>query len=192
MLIVGAGAAGIAAARRLVGSGRTFAILEASDRRGGRCFTDARTFDQRYDVGAYLIHLPEQSSLTKLATQNRIELYPDPQIQQIRVFGRKGFQRDLEQLYSDRVRCNLAISDAAAVKDEISCADALPKDLGDWRQTMEFILGPYRFGADLKELAAKEYAVSIDRNPALLCRQGVGYLVGRLAIGIPIKFWVFV
>jgi hypothetical protein len=148
-----------------------------------------RTFDQPYDVGAYLIHLPDQSSFTKLATRNRIELYPDPQIQEIRVFGRKGFQRDLEQLYSDRVRCNLAISAAAAGKDEISCAEALPTDLGDWRRTMEFILGPYRFGVDLKELSAKEYAVSIDRNPAFLCRQGVGFLVGRLTIGIPIKFF---
>jgi len=189
VLIVGAGAAGIAAARRLAGSGRTFAILEASDRRGGRCFTDMRTFDQPYDVGAYLIHLPEQSSLPKLAAQKSIELYPDPQTQQIRIFGRKNLERDLEELYADRVRCNSAISNAATGKDEISCEEALPKDLGDWRPTMEFILGPYRFGADLKDLSAKEYAVSIDRNPALLCRQGAGFLIERLAIGIPIKFF---
>ncbi len=189
VLIVGAGAAGIAAARRVAASGRTFAILEADDRRGGRCFTDMSTFGQPYDQGAYSMHLPEQSSLTKLAAQNRIELYPDPEIQQVRVFGRIGFERDLEELYVDRVRCNSAISTAAAGKDEISCAEALPKDLGNWRQTMEFILGPYRFGTDLKDLSAKEYAISIDRNPALLCRQGVGFVIGRLAIGIPIKFF---
>jgi monoamine oxidase len=189
VLIVGAGAAGIAAARRVAASGRTFAILEASDRRGGRCFTDMSTFDQPYDQGTYSIHLPEQSSLTKLATQNRIELYLDRELQQIRIFGRRGFERDLEALYTNRIRCNSAISDAAAGKDEISCAEALPKDLGDWRRTMEFILGPNRFGADLRDLSAKEYAVSINRNPALLCRQGVGFLIGRLAIGIPIKFF---
>jgi len=146
------------------------------------------TFDQPYDQGTYSIHLPEQSSLTKLATQNRIELYLDRELQQIRIFGRRGFERDLEALYTNRIRCNSAISDAAAGKDEISCAEALPKDLGDWRRTMEFILGPNRFGADLRDLSAKEYAVSINRNPALLCRQGVGFLIGRLAIGIPIKF----
>ena len=189
VLIVGAGAAGVAAARRIAGSGRTFAILEASDRRGGRCFTDRRAFDQPYDAGAYLIHLPDRSSLPKLAVQKGIELYPDPQLQQIRIFGRKGFERDLERLYTDRVSCNTAISNAAAGKDEISCAEALPKDLGDWRPTMEFILGPYRFGADLQDLSAKEYAASIYRNPASLCRQGVGFLIERLAIGIPIKFF---
>ena len=135
------------------------------------------------------MHLPEQSSLPKLAAQKSIELYPDPQTQQIRIFGRKNLERDLEELYTERVRCNSAISNAARGKDEISCAEALPKDLGDWGPTMEFILGPYRFGADLKDLSAKEYAVSIDRNPALLCRQGAGFLIARLAIGIPIKFF---
>ena len=189
VLIVGAGAAGIAAARRVGASRRTVAILEASGHCGGRCFTDMSTFDLPYDQGAYSIHLPEQSSLIKLAAQNNIELYPDPEIQQIRIFGRKGFERDLEALYTNRVRCNLAISDAAAGKDDISCAKALPEDLGNWRRTMEFILGPYRFGADLKDLSAKEYAVTIDRKPALLCRQGVGFLIGRLAIGIPTKFF---
>ena len=83
----------------------------------------------------------------------------------------------------------LAISDAAAGKDDISCAKALSEDLGDWRPTMEFILGPYRFGADLKDLSAKEYAVTINRNPPLLCRQGVGFLIARLAVGIPIKLF---
>jgi len=189
VLIVGAGAAGIAAARRIAASGRTFAVLEASDRRGGRCFTDTGTFNLPCDLGAYSIHLPEQSSLRKAAAQSRIELYPHPEIQQVRIFGRKGFERDLEELYSERVRCTEAIAKAAAGGDEISCAEALPKDLGTWRRTMEFILGPYRFGADLKDLSAKEYAVSLNRSAPLLCRQGVGFLIGRLAIGIPIKFF---
>jgi monoamine oxidase len=54
---------------------------------------------------------------------------------------------------------------------------------------MEFVLGPYRFGAELSELSAKEYAVSIDRSPARLCRLGVGALIGKLALGVPIKFF---
>lgn len=51
VLIVGAGAAGIAAARRVAASGQTFAILEASDRKGGRCLTDMSTFGLPYDQG---------------------------------------------------------------------------------------------------------------------------------------------
>src|SRR5262245_6994830 len=42
-VIVGAGAAGIAAARRLVAAGRRVAIVEAAAQPGGRCITDTST-----------------------------------------------------------------------------------------------------------------------------------------------------
>ena len=38
--IVGAGAAGIAAARKVAKAGRRYVLLEASDRIGGRCLTE--------------------------------------------------------------------------------------------------------------------------------------------------------
>src|SRR5262249_27399501 len=174
------------------------AILEASDRMGGRCFTDTATFNLPYDRGACSIHLPPQSSLAKFTAQNGTDLYPDPERQQFRVRGRNGLEKhleeirsklELEEFYANRVHCYAAIAEAAAGKDDISCAKALPADLGDWRRTMEFALGPYRFGAELSELSAKEYAVSIDRDAGRLCRQGVGAFIGKLALGVPIKFF---
>ena len=44
VVIIGAGAAGIAAARRLASTRAKIAVAEASGRLGGRCFTDAVTF----------------------------------------------------------------------------------------------------------------------------------------------------
>ena len=199
VLIVGAGAAGIAAGRRVAASKRTFAIIEATDRRGGRCFTDTTAFSVPYDKGACLIHLPGVSPLGKLANASGAELYPDPVIEEVRIRGRRAFDRGLEEMhskaqleefYTNRVRCYRAISVAAAGKDDISCVDALPADLDDWQRTMEFALGPYRFGTELKDLAVKEYAVSIDRNPAVLCRQGAGVLLNKLALGLPTRFLV--
>jgi Flavin containing amine oxidoreductase len=96
---------------------------------------------------------------------------------------------DLEDFYADSVRCHAAIAQAAADKGDISCAEALPADLGYWQRTMEYVLGPYRFGAELKELSAKEYAASVNRGPASLSRQGVGTLMRKLALGVPIKFF---
>src|SRR5262249_13547314 len=52
VIIVGAGAAGIAAARRLSAAGRSFTLVEASGRIGGRCFTDTRSFSAPFDRGA--------------------------------------------------------------------------------------------------------------------------------------------
>src|SRR6202030_1694953 len=44
VVIVGAGAAGIAAARRLAAAGRRFAMVEAAGTVGGRCVTDTALF----------------------------------------------------------------------------------------------------------------------------------------------------
>lgn len=198
VLIVGAGAAGIAAGRRLLATNKKFAIIEASDRMGGRCFTDRATFNLPFDRGANSIHLPAQSSLAKIAAQNGTELYPDPAREQIRARKRIGVEKDLEEIhskleleefYADSVRCYAAIAQAAADKSDLSCAEVLPADLGYWQRTMEFVLGPYRFGAELKELSAKEYATSINRSPGWLSRQGVGALIARAALGVPIKFF---
>src|SRR5580698_399098 len=66
VVIVGAGAAGIAAARRIAAAGRKFVLLEAAGHVGGRCITDTRTFGVAYDRGAHWIHTPELNPIAKL------------------------------------------------------------------------------------------------------------------------------
>ena len=57
VVIVGAGAAGLAAALEMQSSGRSFIVLEARDRIGGRAFTDRDTFlPTPVDLGATWIH----------------------------------------------------------------------------------------------------------------------------------------
>ena len=56
VIIIGAGAAGIAAARRLAAAGKRCVLLEAADAIGGRCVTDTRTFGVPYDRGAHWIY----------------------------------------------------------------------------------------------------------------------------------------
>src|ERR1700736_6008421 len=53
VVIVGAGAAGIAAARRLASVGRRFALIEATASVGGRCITDTAVFGVPFDRGAH-------------------------------------------------------------------------------------------------------------------------------------------
>src|SRR5262249_35107836 len=66
VVIVGAGAAGIAAARKIAAAGRKFVIIEATDHVGGRCVTDTRAFGVPFDRGAHWIHMPDFNPLTKL------------------------------------------------------------------------------------------------------------------------------
>ena len=54
--IIGAGAAGLAAARTLRGAGVGVIVLEAKDRIGGRAFTDVDSVGIAWDTGAHWLH----------------------------------------------------------------------------------------------------------------------------------------
>ena len=68
-LIIGAGAAGISAARRLKELGLTSRIIEAKPHIGGRTLTDTATFGVPVDLGAHWFHSPAKNPLRVLADE---------------------------------------------------------------------------------------------------------------------------
>src|SRR5262245_64361512 len=100
VIIVGAGAAGIAAARKLTAAGRRIAIVEAADHVGGRCITDTQTFGVPYDRGAHWIHMPDINPLAKLAAAARMEVYPAPPGQKLRIGRRLRSEEHTSELQS--------------------------------------------------------------------------------------------
>ncbi len=73
-----------------------------------------------------------------------------------------------------------AIHDAAR-KGDVACAQVLPKDLGEWRPTIEFLLGAYSCGKDLAELSTVDLSRAAERDNGAFCRQGLGTLLAKLA-----------
>ncbi len=187
VVIVGAGAAGIAAARKLAAANRRFVIVEASDRIGGRCLTDNTIFGVPYDCGAHWLHMPDINPVAKLAAQAGLDVYPAPPGQKLRIGRRNGREGELENFLVALVRAYRAIDEAARGKVDPSGAQALPKDLGDWRPTVEFVLGPFGCGKDLREVSALDFVRSAERDVGAFCRQGLGTLVLRLAEGLPVE-----
>jgi monoamine oxidase len=187
VIIVGAGAAGIAAARRLSAAGRSFTMVEAVGRIGGRCFTDTRSFNVPFDRGAHWILSPDINPLTKLAPRTGLDIYQAPSGQRVRIGERNAREGELEDYLSAIVRSNRGIAETVRGKADMDCLRALPKDLGDWQATVEFTLGPYATGRDLREVSAQDFSKSVERDIAAFCRQGYGALLAKLAEGIPVE-----
>src|ERR1700709_1737392 len=185
MVVIGAGAAGIAAARRIIAANRRVIVVEASGQIGGRCLTDTTTFDAPFDRGARWIHNPDTNPMIKLARGAGLDVVPAPLGQKIRIGRRNARAGEVEELLATLVRANRAIDDASRGRADVSCAAALLKDLGDWAATMEFLFGANATGKDLKELSAIDKIRAQDRSSALACRQGRGTLVARLGGGRP-------
>ena len=55
VIVIGAGASGLAATEYLLKKGKSVICIEANNRIGGRCYTDHGFFGVPYDVGAHWI-----------------------------------------------------------------------------------------------------------------------------------------
>ena len=186
VVIVGAGAAGIAAARRLAAAGRPFRLFEASNRVGGRCTTDSKTFGVPFDLGAHWIHNPDVNPVLAAAGSSGFDIYPVPRATSLRVGPRKARDAELETFLAATLKTRRAMTDLGKAKTDFPANRLLPKDLGDWQQTMEFLLGPLATGRDLKDISAFELARVPDRDDSF-CRQGYGALLAKLATGLNVQ-----
>jgi monoamine oxidase len=186
VVVVGAGAAGIAAARRIMAANRKVIVVEASSQIGGRCITDNRTFDLPFDRGARWIHNFDGNPMIKLARNTGFDVFGAPMGQKIRIGRRYARAGETEEFLAALVRANRAIEEASR-KADLSCASVLPKDLGDWSGTAEFVLGVSTTGKDLKDLSTLDKARAQDRSAAFGCRQGLGTLLAKLGEQIPVS-----
>lgn len=185
--IVGAGAAGIAAARRVQALGRRAVLLEATGRIGGRCFTESESFGVPFDAGAHWLRGPDRNPVAKLAIGTGLDLYPAPPGQKMRIGRRNARESELEQYLSVMVRARRAVEDAARGKADIAAAQAMPKDLGEWQPSVEFFLGAFTFGRDFGALSVMDVARASERDTDAYCRQGFGALLAKLAQGLDVK-----
>lgn len=181
VVIIGAGAAGIAAARRVTAANKRFALLEAGPRLGGRCATDSKIFGVPYDLGAHWIHNPDSNPLAKAATG--FDVYAAPRTQTLRVGARSARDSELEAYLAAVLRSHRGMTDLGKAKADFPANRLLPKDLFDWQSTIEFMLGPYATGKDLADISAFDMARAAERESEAFCRQGYGALLTKLGTG---------
>src|SRR5690348_16371608 len=146
--VVGAGAAGIAATRRILAAGRSVRLIEANKRIGGRCVTDTTTFGVPFDLGAHWIHNPVANPLARLAPKS-LHTYRAPRGLSMRVGPREARDAELENFLASLVRARSAFGEATHGRVDMPAVNALPRDLGAARDAIEFVAGPLVCGKDL-------------------------------------------
>src|SRR4051794_25644860 len=76
IVVVGAGAAGLAAAKQIRAAGHSAIVLEARSRIGGRAFTDT-SLGAPFDAGAEYIHWAERNPMRRIADEWGVPLKDD-------------------------------------------------------------------------------------------------------------------
>lgn len=188
--VVGAGAAGIAACRALVGLGLRPIVLEASSRVGGRAFTDTASLGAPFDQGAVWLHDADNNPLTPIAEALGFTLHE---------YAGRRRRRDIllddgrPATDADRAAHDAAFDAweeaaerrAAAGGPDIPLAEAVPRG-GRWDATAAWWFGDMISGVDPRRFSLRDYVDTAigGRNPEL--REGFGTLVARQAAGLPI------
>ena len=171
--IVGAGAAGIAAARKVAAAGRRFVLIEANDRLGGRCVTDSRTFGVPFDRGAHWIHMPDINPLAKLTPRGSgLDLYPGAACGSCASPNATRAKARWRIISRRSCAATARFKRLRAARWMSRARRRWRRRPGEWRASVEFVLGPFGCGKNLDEILrrwisrARWSAMSIPSRPS--------------------------
>lgn len=195
VVVVGAGVAGMAAARVLVDAGRSVRLLEAAPRAGGRCHTDTASFGLPFDQGAMWLRQADRNPLSGFAQLYRFTTGL-PQPKDVLFAGPRRLPATANTAYERAFDAfSLALAEAAEENDEdMAAARVLPgveaglaPDDRAWLAAAAARLGPLDAGVELEQLSVKDWFNRDEPDPVRLVREGLGTLAGRLAQGLPLS-----
>jgi monoamine oxidase len=184
--IVGAGAAGLAAADTLRQAGKSVVILEAMGRIGGRAFTDSRFFGAPFDVGCAWLHRADRNPFVSRARSYGYTLQThDYDLDRIYLYNREATDAQVAAMNAEEEKLEAAIRSAARTRD-VSAAAVV--DMNDpWAETAANYLGPLDWGADFEDISVQDYESGEDLDPNMLCKEGYGAIIKRFGEGAPVR-----
>jgi monoamine oxidase len=188
IVIVGAGAAGIAAARTLLAAKRDVIVLEARDRPGGRAAVDHR-LGVPADRGAAWLHFANTNPFARLARDGGFsidEREPDwgPRS---RIGGVLPPAAEIAAWQASLTRYYGAIEAAAREGRDIALTEVLPQD--ELRARFDAVM-TWAVGAESREISTVDLDNYAEGGPNWAVVEGLGAVVAHSAEGLPIHFGV--
>jgi monoamine oxidase len=182
--VIGAGAAGLAAARSLLSAGCRVATLEARERVGGRAWTE-RLFGLPFDHGASFVHAEHLNPWTQIARRLRIATEIDPRRRLLHVDGRQAEPAELSAFLAARSRAVDQVIAAGRKEPDVSIAQAV-EEAGPWAAQALVTLGPWLLGAENSAASARDFADAVSGRDRIVSI-GYGSLVAAYGCGVPVQ-----
>jgi monoamine oxidase len=185
VVIVGGGAAGIAAGRRLTDARIDCLIVEARPRLGGRAWTVGDGSGAAIDLGCGWLHSADRNPWVAIAeAQGRtIDKTPPPWRRRSAPIGFPLAEQSafLEALQKFEQRLDTPSDDEAA---DVAAATFL-EPLGRWNGLIDAV-GTYVSGADLARVSARDLGRYDDSGVNWRVREGYGTAIAAHAAGVPV------
>lgn len=188
VVIVGAGSAGLHAAKKLIELGRTVTVLEARNRIGGRAWTETDTFGFPFDRGCAWLHKADDNPYTPLARQWGYTLFEhNNHLDALFLGDREASAAERERQTAEEARLDKVMTRRAQQNKDVP-AERWLKRRGPVEDAVATFHGPMSSAVDLDELSTVDYLnIGTDVDPNLLIKEGYGALVKRFGEGIPVS-----
>jgi monoamine oxidase len=186
VIVIGAGAAGLGAARRLAAAGVDVLVLEAGPRIGGRAHTLVGHSGLAIDLGCGWLHSADRNPLTALVEPLGLTLdtaAPSWTKPALTVNFSAEDQRAYRKVFEAFERRLRAAADEAA--DQPAAALFGP-DERPWIPLLNAFSGYYN-GAPFDEISVKDYAAYQPTERNWRVAEGYGALIARLGAGLDVR-----
>ena len=191
VVIIGAGIAGLEAARTLTNQGVTFIMIDANDRIGGRVYTNHSVFNVPFDTHAHWMRASPANPLLDHARARGFEVYRDPGRIEYFVGNRKATDEELtdlhqtDALFNSRIK-HSALSSASGADD--NARTALGEDFfaTPWGYTVASDYGVWDMAQDSADWSPKSWWSSLDAT-SWFCTQGYGAVVADYGRAVPVR-----
>ena len=190
VIVIGAGASGLAATEYLLQKGKSVICIEANNRIGGRCYTDNDIFGVPYDVGAHWISNNKINPYVHYWKENNIKglsLYEEKE--QLTVYdGKKKLISPEDKPLWDQYYSILEDIGHSSNKD-IAPSEVISNKSSEWYNTAHLIIGPYDMAKDFNHFSCMDWWNYLEpETKNWFCTEGYGTLVKYRWRNVPVQF----
>lgn len=188
VVIVGAGAAGIGAALELQAQGIECVILEASDRVGGRAYTDTTSLPAPWDQGCHWLHCANENPLVPWADKTGAQYRTTSTAEAEEFLWTSGVTHsgaEIAAYYRALSSASDALERAGKQGQDVPLTDVLP-EIGAWMPNALCMFGLLA-GDDAKYVSAQSYADYGDTGQDWPVRSGYGRILAQMADALSVQ-----
>jgi len=191
VVIIGAGIAGLEAAKTLHKKGVSFLIVEANNRIGGRIHTNNKIFGVPFDTHAHWMRASPDNPLISHGRSNGFDIYRDYGRQQYFVGNRQATTEEMTDLWKTDALFNKRIRSSAlsgVTGSDDNARTALGEDFFSqpWGYTVASEYGVWDMAQDSKDWSPKSWWNSLDATN-WFCAEGYGSVAAHYGRAIPVS-----
>lgn len=184
VVIVGAGSAGLSAAKVLRRAGLSFKVLEAMDRIGGRAWTSNKQFGVPFDIGCAWLHAADRNPYFSEAQAAGWTMHHhDMNIDHLYYRNRKASEAEEAAVKAADAAMTVLLEGHNNADDRLGALLAK----GRSSRAAATFCGPMDFGTDEDEISIADFRNAADLDPNYFTREGYGTLVARFGADVPVE-----